>query len=102
MELSLIDEPRVNTFIDIGCICGPTPVGQSNPNGWVIELNSNEEVSRGIGFILYNILMFMQHQFSLAWVSFMVRVNFSSNKFRAPCFLKPAGPLFCFHIFVFE
>ena len=34
MELSLIDEPRVNTFIDIGCICGLTPTGKSSiPNG---------------------------------------------------------------------
>ena len=34
MELSLIDEPRVNTVIDIGCRCGLTPAGQpSNPNG---------------------------------------------------------------------
>ena len=91
---SLIDVLRVNTFIDIGCICGLTPAGQSNPNGWVIELNSNEEVSRGIGFML------MQHQFSLAWVSFMVRVNLVWINFRAPWFLKPAEPLFSFHHFV--
>ena len=75
MELSLIDEPRVNTFIDICCICRLNSAGQSNPNGWVIELNSNEEVSWGIGFMLYNNLMLMQHQFNLAWVCFMVRVN---------------------------
>ena len=70
MVSNLIDILGVNTFIDICCICRLNSAGQSNPNGWVIELNSNEEVSRGIGFML------MQHQFSLAWVSFMVRVNY--------------------------
>jgi hypothetical protein len=48
--------PRVNVCIDLGCIHGLTPVGQSsNPNGKVVELNSTGKVSQGIEFMLHNI-----------------------------------------------
>ena len=69
---------RVNTFIDIGCTCGLTHAGKtSNPIGWVIELNSNGKVRQGFGLMLHNILMLMQSWSSLAWVSILVRLNFS-------------------------
>ena len=72
---------RVNTCIDIGCIYGLTPAGKSNPIGRVSELNSHGKVRQGFGLMLHNILMLMQSWFSLAWVSIMVRLNFSFNKF---------------------
>ena len=73
--------PRVTTCIDIGCIGGLTPAEKSIPIGWVIELNSNGKVRQGFGLMLHNILMLMQFWLNLAWVSIMVRFNFSSNKF---------------------
>ena len=57
---SLIDVLGVNTCIYIGCIYGLTPIGKSNPIGWVSELNSNGKVSQGFGLMLHNILMLMQ------------------------------------------
>jgi len=35
---------RVNTCLDIGCICGLTLAETSIPNGKVVELSSNGKV----------------------------------------------------------
>ena len=82
---------------------GLTPAGKSIPIERVIELNSNAKVRQKFGLILHDILMLMQSWFSLAWVSILVRLNFSFNKFRSSLVLKTGRaislfPCFCFLI----
>jgi len=93
--------PKLNACLDISCSCGLThPGNSSNPIGWIIELNSNRKGSQGFGLMLHNILMLMQSLFSLAWVNFMVRLQFSFNKFLGPLVLKTSRAIILFPHFV--
>ena len=59
----------------------------------------NGKVSQGIGFVLHNIIMLIKLELSLAWVSIMVRLNLSFNKFKGSLVLKSGRAIhFCFWI----
>ena len=97
---SLINAPRVDTLMDIGCISGLTPIGKpSNPMEWVTELNSNGKVSRCFKLMLHNVLMLMQNiiQPCLSKCRGEIKILASIN-FKAPWSFRQVEPLFCFHL----
>ena len=59
-------------------LCNSTYIGFTKIR---CQQNSNGKVRQDFGLMLHNILMLMQFWSSLAWVSILVWLNFSFNKF---------------------